>query len=311
MLILGQKYIFTTNELNYLKNKYHHIHTVIYKNKESSDVINEIQLLLQSKNLDLIVLNTKAKVSDELIHFLTNLKFNKQFKNIHLIGIEHFLEEYLHKCYIPDDHTDLHFLDEIQPYSTLQYIQKRAIDFFGLFWLFLFSFPVILKCKRKIAEESPGPIYFKQKRVGLNNKEFECIKFRSMNVDAEKDGIKFASKNDKRTFPWGAHMRKRRFDELPQMLNILRGEMHLIGPRPERRYWTKQFEKRIPYYNERHIIAPGITGWAQVMYPYAEDTGGAKQKLMYDLYYIKYWSFWFELKIVWKTAMVVIHKKGI
>ena len=106
-------------------------------------------------------------------------------------------------------------------------------------------------------------------------------------------------------------MRKTRFDELPQMWNILKGEMHLIGPRPERKYWVEQFEKEIPYYNERHLVAPGITGWAQVNYPYGSSVEDAKQKLMYDLYYIKNWNIWLELKIVWMTAMTVIKKKGI
>ena len=311
MLILGQKYQFTALELERLEKKFAQIHTIHYRDRNPSDVIEELKEKLAGDSFTLVLLNTKAKVDDGLIKYLTNLKFDKDFKHIRFMGIEHFLEEYLEKCYIPEDHTDLHFLDEIKPYSRFQYIQKRATDFFGLFWLFLFSFPVMIKCKRKIAEESPGPVYFKQKRVGFDNKEFECIKFRSMKIDAEKDGVKFASKKDDRVFPWGEHMRKRRFDELPQMMNILKGEMHLIGPRPERKYWTEQFEKEIPYYNERHIVAPGITGWAQVMYPYGENVEDARQKLMYDLYYIKYWNFWFELRIVWKTAMVVIHKKGV
>ena len=311
MLILGEKYKFTTLELERLGKKFTNINTLNYKDKSPSEVIEEIKTSFDQEDFTVVVLNTKAKVDDAIIKFLTNLKFDKKFKNIKFIGIEHFLEEYLHKCFIPDDHTDLHFLDDIKPYSKFQYFQKRAVDYFGIFWLYLFSFLVMKKCKRIIVEQSPGPIYFKQKRVGYDNKEFECIKFRSMKIDAEKDGIKFASKDDDRTFPWGEHMRKRRFDELPQMMNILRGEMHLIGPRPERKYWTDQFEKEIPYYSQRHIVAPGITGWAQVMYPYGENAEDAKQKLMYDLYYIKYWNFWFELKIAWKTAMVVVHKKGV
>jgi len=180
-----------------------------------------------------------------------------------------------------------------------------------VFWLFFFSWPVMLLSKKKIQKQSPGQILFKQDRVGYKNKEFTCIKFRSMRLDAEKDGAQFASENDPRVYPWGETMRKTRLDELPQMINILKGEMHLIGPRPERKYWIDQFEKEIPYYHERHLVRPGITGWAQVMYPYGEGIIDAKQKLMYDLYYIKYWSILLELKIVWKTAMIVIGKKGL
>jgi len=129
-----------------------------------------------------------------------------------------------------------------------------------------------------------------------------------MVMDAEKDGIKFASKNDNRVFPWGKTMRKKRLDELPQMINILKGQMHLVGPRPERKYWVDKFEKNIPYYNERHIVKPGITGWAQVMYGYGENEEDARQKLMYDLYYIKNWSIILEIKIIWKTIFVVFGK---
>jgi len=173
--------------------------------------------------------------------------------------------------------------------------------------LFVLKFYV----KKKIDEQSPGSLYFLQNRVGLGNKEFECIKFRSMVVDAEKDGAKFASKNDERVFEFGEFMRKTRIDEIPQCINVLRGQMHLIGPRPERRYWINFFEKEIPYYNERHIVRPGITGWAQVNYPYGANALDAKQKLMYDLYYIKHWSLWLEIKIIAKTIAIIFEKKGV
>jgi lipopolysaccharide/colanic/teichoic acid biosynthesis glycosyltransferase len=106
-------------------------------------------------------------------------------------------------------------------------------------------------------------------------------------------------------------MRKMRIDEIPQFKNILRGEMSLVGPRPERKLWVDQFEKEIPYYNARHLVKPGITGWAQVMYPYGANVEDARQKLMYDLYYIKHWSLWLELKTIWKTVMVVLGKRGL
>ena len=311
MLILGQKYQFTPLEQERLYKKFQNINTIVYKDEDPDIVVEKINKMLDEAKFTIIVLNTKAKVDDKIIKFLTNLKFKMEDSKFEIISIEHFLEKYLHKCYIPEDHTDLHYLDDIKPFSKFQLFQKRIIDYTAIFFLYIFSFFVMQKCKKKIQEESPGPIYFKQDRVGLNNKEFTCIKFRSMKLDAEKEGAKFASKNDPRVFPWGEYMRKRRYDELPQMLNILRGEMHIIGPRPERKFWTDQFEKEIPYYNQRHIVAPGITGWAQVMYPYGENIEDAKQKLMYDLYYIKHWNILLELKIVWKTAMVVLHKKGV
>jgi lipopolysaccharide/colanic/teichoic acid biosynthesis glycosyltransferase len=309
MIILGEKYTFTELEIQRLEKKFSTIHSIPYKNKNAEKIIADIETILNRDSFKIIVLNTKAKVDDKIITYLTNLRFDDRFKQIKLIDIERFLEKYLYKCYIPEDHTNLHYLDDIKPYTFWQYLQKRAIDFFGIFWLFLFSFPVMQKCKRKIIEESPGPIYFKQMRVGVHNKDFECIKFRSMHIDTEFFSH-YTQTDDPRIFPWGKIMRQRRYDELPQMYNILKGDMHLIGPRAEWNELVKQYEKTIPYYNERHIVRPGITGWAQVMYPYGENLEDTKQKLMYDLYYIKYWNIWMDFKIVWKTAMVVLHKKG-
>ena len=310
MLILGQKYTFTQLELQRLEKKFNHIKTILYKDKVAKDVIADIEKNLQKEHFTLIVLNTKAKVDDEIIKYLTNLKF--KHNNFKMVAIEHFLEEYLHKCYIPEDNTDLHYLDDIKPFSFTQRAQKKVVDFVAIFSLFIAFVVARFIVKKKIEEQSPGSLYFKQLRVGLNNNEFECIKFRSMVENAEKDGIAFAKKGDNRIFPFGEIMRKTRIDELPQVFNIIKGEMSLIGPRPERRYWIeKDFENNIPYYNQRHVVKPGITGWAQVMYPYGEGIEDARQKLMYDLYYIKYWSIWLELKVVWKTIMVVLHKRGV
>lgn len=308
MLILGRKYKFTPFEKQRLRKNNIKTTVIRYSGKEASLVLDEIKVVMKKSNCRTIVLNTKLKVDDTIIKYLTNLQFEQ---NINIIGIESFLEKYLQKCYIPENHRELQYLENIKRFSTWQYIQKRIIDYFGLFWLFFFSWPVMLICKKKIKEQSPGPVYFKQDRVGYQNKEFKCIKFRSMRLDAERNGAQFATQDDPRVFPWGKTMRKTRFDELPQMINILKGEMHLIGPRPERAFWIEQFEKEIPYYNERHLVRPGITGWAQVMYPYGENTEDAKQKLMYDLYYIKHWSILLELKVVYKTALVVIWKRGV
>ncbi|BDY13411.1 sugar transferase [Hydrogenimonas cancrithermarum] len=308
MIILGEKYILTELERKRLAKKFSKIEYIKYRNGDVEEIIGKIEKALDGNGPKLIVLNTKAPTPNRLIAYLTNL----ELKGVSFVSIEHFLESYLHKCFISEDRTDLTYLENIKPYTPWQYFQKRAVDFFGIFWLFFFSWPFMLYSAYRIKKESPdGPIFFKQKRVGFGGKEFECIKFRSMVPDAEKGTPKFASKDDPRIFEWGAVMRKTRLDELPQMWNILKGEMHLIGPRPERKYWTDQFEKIIPYYNERHLVKPGVTGWAQVMYPYGSHHEDAKQKLMYDLYYIKYWNIILELKIVWMTAMTVIGKKGI
>jgi len=308
VLVLGSKYEFTKLERKRLVKKFSEILYVQYSGKNSPDVLSEITCYMSSCDQMTVVLNTHEKVDNEIIKFLTTLQFEKHIK---YISIENFLEKYLHKCYIPSSNDELHFLDDIQPYSLRKYFLKRCIDISGAFFLLCFSWPIMLFCINKIKKQSPGPALYIQKRIGKKNKEFSCIKFRSMGTDAEKDGAQFACEKDPRIFSWGSVMRRTRFDELPQMLNILKGEMHLIGPRPERKHWTVRFEEKIPYYSERHLVAPGVTGWAQVMYPYGASEEDARQKLMYDLYYIKCWSIRLELKIVWMTAITVMKGSGV
>lgn len=308
MLVLGKKYKFTPLELERLQRKFPVIIHVDYKDRNVDDVLAEIATTLENQKIKLIVLNTRAAVDNKIIKYLTHLQFDH---NVKYIGIEHFLEKHLHKCYIPSTNNELHFLDHIKPFAPLQILLKRIIDIVSITLLTIVASPAMIYSYFKIKKTSPGPILFEQDRVGHNNKEFVCLKFRSMHVDAEKDGAQFAKKNDTRIYPYGEKMRKYRIDELPQMLNVLKGEMHLIGPRPERKHWTDQFEEIIPYYMERHLVAPGITGWAQVMYPYGANAEDAKQKLMYDLYYIKHWSIILELKVIWKTVLVVVGKKGV
>ena len=139
--------------------------------------------------------------------------------------------------------------------------------------------------------------------------EFGCCKFRTMHENSEF--AKYTKKDDNRVFPFGKFMRKTRIDELPQYINVLKGDMHLIGPRAEWSILVSEYEKEIPYYNERHLVRPGITGWAQVNYPYGENLYDTKQKLMYDLYYIKHWSLWLEIKVVFKTIWIVLGRKGV
>ncbi|GAB6074893.1 sugar transferase [Nautilia lithotrophica] len=307
MIILGDKYKFNLLELNQIKKKYNLVN-ISLKNKPSSEIINEISKLCKNSQYKIIVLNTSKNISDELIKYLTAL----EFKGIEFITIEHFLEKYLGKVYIPRDGSNINFLDEIKSYNKFQYIIKRLIDFSIAIPLGIISSPIMIYAAYKIKKESPeGPVIFKQKRVGLNGEEFVCYKFRSMVPDAEKGIPLFASKDDPRIFKWGAFMRKTRIDELPQLWNVIKGDMHLIGPRPERQYWIEIFEKNIPYYNLRHIVKPGITGWAQVCYPYGANEEDAYQKLMYDLYYIKNWSLWLEIKTIFKTIWVMVSRKGL
>lgn len=189
-------------------------------------------------------------------------------------------------------------------------IAKRIADIVFSLILLLITLPIALLAAVMIKLESKGPLFYKQMRVGQYNKEFKVIKFRSMTTDAEKDGAKWAVKNDARVTKVGNFIRKTRIDELPQLINVLKGEMALVGPRPEREIFINELEKEIPYYRFRHAVKPGITGLAQVSYPYGASIEDAVWKHKYDLYYIKYHSTLLDLKILLKTVKTVIFGMG-
>ncbi|CAA6823287.1 MAG: UDP-glucose lipid carrier transferase [uncultured Sulfurovum sp.] len=204
--------------------------------------------------------------------------------------------------------TSINTKKSYQTYTKFQYLQKRTVDLFVGSFLSLFAIPIIFYTLYRIKKESPGPIFFKQSRIGLNGKAFTCYKFRSMHVDSEFNP--YTQENDSRIFPFGNTMRQMRIDELPQLLNIIKGEMHLIGPRAEWDILVKDYENVIPDYHDRHLVAPGITGLAQVQYPYGRNIKDAKNKLKYDRIYIDSWSLGLELKVVYKTIEVILGKKG-
>ena len=156
-----------------------------------------------------------------------------------------------------------------------------------------------------------GPLFYTQKRVGLHGKEFKIYKFRSMVVDAEKTGAKMATKNDARITPFGKILRAFRIDELPQIISVVKGDMQFIGPRPERKVFVNQLNDRVPFYAARHLIRPGITGWAQVKYKYGENLDDSIKKLEYDLYYIKNRSITLDIRIVFKTVTTVLFSRGL
>jgi len=156
-----------------------------------------------------------------------------------------------------------------------------------------------------------GPLFYTQKRVGQYGKEFKIFKFRSMVVDAEKSGAKMATKNDSRITPFGKILRAFRVDELPQIISVIKGDMQFIGPRPERKIFVDELNKITPFYNVRHLIKPGITGWAQVKYKYGENLDDSVKKLEFDLYYIKNKSITLDLRIMFKTITTVLFSRGI
>lgn len=187
---------------------------------------------------------------------------------------------------------------------------KRVVDVFIAMLLLLLLLPILVVVALAIKCESPGPIFYSQLRNGQNATPFRVYKFRSMYQDAEKQGAQWAQKRDPRITRVGYWLRLTRVDELPQLWNVLNGDMSLIGPRPERPEFDTKLAEQIPYYNLRYLVKPGITGWAQVLYPYGASVEDAYEKLSYDLYYIKNYSIWLDLKIVFKTIRVVLLGKG-
>jgi sugar transferase (PEP-CTERM system associated) len=172
------------------------------------------------------------------------------------------------------------------------------------------SLPLAIVTAILIKLESPGRVLYKQERVGKNGSTFTVMKFRSMRVDAEKAGPVWASADDDRTTRVGRIIRKLRIDEIPQFWNILRGEMDFVGPRPERPHFVSQLAQEIPYYEQRHLIAPGLTGWAQIKYPYGASIEDARQKLQYDLYYIKNQSLMLDAIILFETIKIILFGRG-
>ncbi|SEB47723.1 TIGR03013 family XrtA/PEP-CTERM system glycosyltransferase [Terriglobus roseus] len=157
---------------------------------------------------------------------------------------------------------------------------------------------------------SPGPIFFRQVRVGEAGRNFYVYKFRSMRTDAEKGGARWASKNDPRVTKVGMLMRKTRIDEVPQLWNVLRGDMGFVGPRPERPEFVPWLAEQLPYYNLRHLIRPGLTGWAQVRYGYGATLEESREKLQYDLYYVKHSSLGLDLLIMFETIKIILRRRG-
>ena len=172
------------------------------------------------------------------------------------------------------------------------------------------SLPIAILTALLIKLESPGPVLYRQERVGKNGRPFTIMKFRSMRVDAEKDGPVWARSEDDRTTRVGRIIRKIRVDEVPQFWNILKGEMSFVGPRPERPHFVAQLAQEIPYYEQRHLIAPGLTGWAQIKYPYGSSIEDARQKLQYDLYYIKNQSLTLDAVILFETVKTILFGRG-
>ena len=196
--------------------------------------------------------------------------------------------------------------------SSVYGVGKRSLDILAASALMLATSPLMLltAIAIKIEDGLSAPVFYSQERVGLNGSVFKVHKFRSMVTDAEKNGAVWARQNDARVTKVGEFIRKVRIDELPQILNVLNGTMAFVGPRPERPVFVEQLTEKIPFYSERHRVKPGLTGWAQLCFAYADNEEDTREKLRYDLYYIKNQSLFLDLLIIIQTVEVVLFKKG-
>ena len=269
--------------------------------------------LANSQRRRLYLYYQKVSADDIVVEFSTALTAAEREAllyctgmGVNVLDLEYFFERELERVYVPGL-KETWFWGYDQSYAQPVYFAfKRAMDvvvsLLGLVCFAPFAIFVVLLIKL----QDGGPVIYSQVRVGFRNQQFRVYKFRTMRNDAEKDGVQWAKNNDDRATWFGRFMRLTRIDEVPQFWNILRGEMSFIGPRPERPELIENIEKEIPYFRYRHLIKPGLTGWAQVNYPYGASLEDARNKLSYDLYYMKYGTITRELHITLRTIVAMI-----
>ncbi len=263
--------------------------------------------LFEEKNVNRILLADVDGCSDALGRELVRLRT----RGVAMEDCHSFYERLVSKIAIADLSPEWIVRCKGFRRNWLVMFTKRVVDLTISAIGLLVSVPVTLITALAIKLDSPGPIFYRQERVGQNDEPFTIYKFRSMSESAEASlGPVWAAEEDPRVTRVGKIIRKLRVDEIPQMLNVLKGQMSLVGPRPERPFFVQTLNKTIPYYSLRHSIKPGITGWAQICYVYGDSEGDAIEKLQYDLYYMKNMSPLFDLQIIFETLKVVLLGKG-
>jgi exopolysaccharide biosynthesis polyprenyl glycosylphosphotransferase len=263
--------------------------------------------LISEKKIDTILMPINSKESEEITGHL----YQYIFDQINFIDSSLFYENLTGK--IPVALTTKHwFLENLRENDKKSYDSAKIIfdyllaGLFGIITLFVFPFAAAA-----IKIQDNGPVFYRQKRVGKFGKIFEIVKFRTMRTDAEKDGAQFAVTNDSRITKIGKFLRETRIDELPQIINVLRGEMSFLGPRPEQPEFVDKLQNKMAFYNLRHLVKPGLTGWAQVNYQYAGTLEENLKKLQYDLFYIKNRSAFLDFLIILRTFNIFLKRKGL
>jgi sugar transferase (PEP-CTERM system associated) len=261
------------------------------------------------QNIDEIVVAPDDRRGGLAVDEMLDCKMN----GLEVVDLLHFFEREAGLIRVDCLHPSWLVFSDGFRYSGIQQLGKRIFDIAASLLLLAAAWPIMVLAALAIVVESGwgAPVFYYQVRVGKNWRLFKVIKFRSMRTDAEQDGrARWATKNDDRVTRVGRVIRKTRIDELPQLFNVLKGDMSFVGPRPERPEFVKKFAETIPYYSERHLVKPGITGWAQLCYPYGSGYQDAIEKLQYDLYYVKNYSLFLDFLIMLQTIEVVMWGKG-
>ena len=256
----------------------------------------------------ILIDGAERSLSQQMVRDLMDMRL----QGVYVYSIADFCEQFWQKippAYVQDDWFAFTSGFNIL-HNRIKAKLKQLIDIVVAAVMIIVSLPITLPTAIAIKFSSPGPIFYSQVRTGLNGKKFRVYKFRSMCQNAESKGIQWAKEKDPRITKIGSFIRLTRIDELPQLWNVFKGEMSLVGPRPERPEFDLQLREQIPYYDVRYLVKPGITGWAQVCYPYGASVEDAYQKVAYDLYYIKNYSLLMDLAIAFKTLRVVVLGKG-
>ena len=301
-----RKWIFYGDE-----NQFKQIINEIGSNKK--DLI--VKHISNQENLNLINLdNVKGIIIGEITYInepSLDIIFKSKLKGMEIVGLLSWFEREFHRMptnIIENKYQLIEKLKSIE--DTYQLRTKRIGDLIVSFILLIITSPIFLIISILIFIEDRGPLFYRQTRTGLNGKPINIIKFRSMKIDAEKNGIQWSQQRDPRITNIGKVIRATRLDELPQLICVIKGTMSLIGPRPERPEIESRFLKNIPYYNCRYILRPGISGWAQVNYPYGASILDTTKKLSFDIYYISHFSILLDLLILFKTLRLVFNAKG-
>lgn len=295
--------------------KYSYVGFISENNPKALGNIDDVEKIIEKYSVQEIIYTSRKEAK----------KYSEKIVELKLSGIE--VIDYISFLEQIEGKIDINKIDDLWVVTSdgfkvlnnsFQKRIKRLFDILMAILIFIPAFPFMIvtyilvkfDCGFNISKAIKNPAFFKQKRIGVRGKEFEIIKFRSMKIHDPNKFSKYASEHDNRITKFGKFMRKMRLDELPQLINVLRGDMSFVGPRPEWNELGREYEKKIKNYKLRYGVVPGLTGWAQVMYPYGASVEDAEKKLEYDLYYIKHQDFVLDMVVFFKTIKIVLFGKG-